>query len=130
MARQNARQHKICNVTFLDGDWTAPVAGQRFDIIVSNPPYIADGDSYLHSLEAEPAVALTPGPNGLEAIETIGRDCRAIIADGGTLLLEHGADQREGVAALLRRYGWSTIRCYDDHAGLPRATGALYKRAR
>jgi release factor glutamine methyltransferase len=130
VARQNARQHEICNITFLEGDWTAPVAGQHFDIIVSNPPYVADGDSHLRSLGAEPEVALTPGPSGLEAIETIAGDCRGIIAEGGTLLLEHGADQRDGVAEILHRYGWHTIQCYDDGAGLPRATGALFNRAR
>jgi release factor glutamine methyltransferase len=130
VARQNARQHELSNVTFLEGDWTAPVTGKRFDIIISNPPYVSAGDSHLQDLVAEPAVALTPGPSGLEAIEIIASDCPAILADGGTLLLEHGADQREAVAGILRRYGWHSIQCYDDHAGLPRVTGAFFNRAR
>ena len=58
------------------------------------------------------------------AIETLARDCRSIIDDDGILFIEHGAEQREAVAGTLAAYGWETIRCYDDYAGLPRVTSA------
>jgi release factor glutamine methyltransferase len=124
VARQNARQLRLCNLEFLEGDWTGPVAGRRFHVILSNPPYVREGDPHLDALAAEPGTALTAGPQGLEAIEIIARDCRNIIDPGGLLLVEHGSDQRDAVADLLTAYGWQSIRCYDDHAGLPRVTSA------
>jgi len=124
VARLNARQLKLCNVEFLQGDWTKPVAGRTFRIIVSNPPYVREGDPYLDALQAEPDLALTAGPGGLEVIETLARDFRLIIDAAGMLLIEHGADQREAVAGILATYGWGSIRCYDDYAGLPRVTSA------
>lgn len=125
VARENARQHKLCNVEFVEGDWVQPLAGHIFRVILSNPPYVREGDPYLDSLAAEPARALTPGPEGLEAIDTIARDCATIIDAAGILLLEHGSDQREAVADILASYGWRSIRCYDDYAGLPRVTSAI-----
>ena len=124
IAQQNARQLNLANVEFLQGDWIAPVAGQTFRIVTSNPPYVREGDPYLDSLQAEPDLALTAGPGGLEAIETLARDCRPIIDAEGMLFLEHGAEQREAVADILTAYGWGSIRCYDDYAGLPRVTSA------
>ena len=102
----------------------APVAGRCFRIITSNPPYVAEGDPYLEALQAEPDLALTAGPGGLEAIETLARDCMSIIDPDGHLFVEHGADQREAVADIFATYGWGSIRCYDDYAGLPRVTSA------
>ena len=124
VAAQNARNLSIPNVEFIEGDWTRPVADRRFKVIVSNPPYVREGDQFLESLQAEPDVALVPGPAGLEAIETIARDCVPIIEAGGRLFLEHGADQRDEVASVLSSYGWESIQCYDDFAGLPRVTSA------
>jgi release factor glutamine methyltransferase len=124
VAEQNARHLSIANVEFLQGSWTDPVQGRRFRIIASNPPYVREGDPYLESLRAEPNDALVPGPNGLEAIEMIARECVTIIDAGGILLMEHGADQRDEVAEILMSYGWESIRCYDDYAGLPRVTSA------
>lgn len=124
VAEQNARQLQLCNLEFLRGDWIAPVAGRTFRIIASNPPYVREGDPYLEALQAEPSLALTAGPRGLEAIETLARDCRSIIDAEGMLFVEHGAGQREAVADILATYGWQSIRCYDDLAGLPRVTSA------
>ena len=126
IARENARQLTLCNVEFVEGDWTQPVAGREFQLIASNPPYVASGDAALDALRAEPSVALAAGENGLEAIETLARDCRSIITAGGYLVLEHGADQREAVADLLSSYGWDGIQCYDDYSGLPRVTSAQF----
>lgn len=127
VARQNARQLMLGNVEFVEGDWTEPVAGRRFRVIVSNPPYVGEDDPHLESLTAEPDMALTSGAEGLDAIGILARDCRTIIEDGGLLLVEHGDEQREAVADLLGAYGWQSIRCYDDYAGLPRVTGAYFE---
>jgi len=126
VARENANQLTISNISFFQGNWTEPVADQKFKVIASNPPYVASGDAALDALRAEPAVALTAGEDGLESIAILARDCRTIIDDGGPLLLEHGADQRDDVAEVLLSYGWDRIRCYDDYSGNPRVTRAYY----
>lgn len=126
VARENARQLTIGNVEFLEGDWVQPVADRKFQIIASNPPYVASGDAALEALKAEPAFALDAGTDGLDAIAVIARDCPSIIEDDGVLVLEHGAAQRDAVAELLLSYGWGRIRCYDDYSGNPRVTSACF----
>jgi len=124
VAQQNARQLMIGNISFLEGNWIEPVAGQRFDVICSNPPYVSEGDEALKALAAEPMLALLAGSGGLDAIELLARDCVSIIADNGLLFLEHGATQKDQVAEILKSYGWTSIQCYDDYAGHPRVTCA------
>ena len=126
VARENANQHTIGNVDFVEGDWTEPVAERKFRIIVSNPPYVSSGDAALDTLSAEPLSALAAGEDGLDAISRIARDCPAIIEDDGVLVLEHGAEQRDQVAEILLSYGWQRIQCYDDYSGLPRVSSAHY----
>ena len=126
VARQNARQLAISNVSFLEGNWTGPVADLQFKVICSNPPYVSERDEALQVLAAEPQIALRAGDSGLDAIELLARDCTSIIADDGLLFLEHGATQKDQVAEILKSYGWTAIRCYDDYAGLPRVTCALF----
>jgi release factor glutamine methyltransferase len=126
VARENARQLAIGNVEFFEGDWTDPVADRRFRVIVSNPPYVASGDAALDALRAEPGLALRAGKDGLESIAVIARDCPAIIEEGGVLVLEHGAAQKDAVADVLLSYGWERIQCYDDYSGLPRVTSASF----
>ena len=126
VARENANQLTISNIEFLKGDWTEPVAGQEFRIIVSNPPYVPCGDEALKTLRAEPVGALQAGEDGLDSINKLARDCPAIIADDGLLVLEHGADQRNQVAEILMSYGWQQIQCYDDLSGLPRVSSAHF----
>ena len=126
VARQNARQLNISNVTFLEGSWTEPVSDQQFKVICSNPPYVAAGDEALAKLTAEPRLALTSGENGLDAIESLACDCTSIIANGGLLFLEHGATQKDHVAEILKSYGWTSIQCYDDYAGHPRVTCSYF----
>jgi release factor glutamine methyltransferase len=127
VARQNARQLELPNVKFLRGDWTGPVTDCRFDLIVSNPPYVRSGDPALAALRFEPPVALASGPDGLEAIRILARDCPPLLAPQGTLLLEHGAGQEDAVAAVLRAAGWCGVERCNDLAGRPRA--ALARRA-
>ena len=126
IARENARQLTICNVEFFEGNWTEPVADRKFHVIASNPPYVAHGDAALDALRAEPINALRSGEDGLDAIRMLGRDCRGVIEDGGLLVLEHGADQKQAVAEVLSSYGWEHIQCYDDYSGHPRVTSARY----
>ncbi|MEJ2129548.1 MAG: peptide chain release factor N(5)-glutamine methyltransferase [Woeseiaceae bacterium] len=127
VARENANRNSIPNVEFLQGDWTGPVAGRTFHVIVSNPPYVRDDDEALEKLTAEPLSALAAGDKGLDAIAVIARDCPAILADDGLLVLEHGAEQEQLVAELLKQHGWANIRCYKDYSGLPRVTSANRK---
>jgi len=128
VARENARQLFVSNVEFLEGSWTRPVAGQRFRVIVSNPPYVAAGDNALETLHSEPAIALAAGEDGLDSITVLARECTSIIEDNGQLVLEHGAEQRDQVAELLLSYGWEHIQCYDDLSGLPRVSSATYAK--
>jgi len=130
VAQTNVRTFDLANVTCLQGDWTTPVAAQLFHVIVSNPPYVAEGDAALEALQSEPDLALTSGADGLDAIRQISRECLEIIVDDGVLLLEHGNEQREAVAAILTADGWGDIACVDDYAGHPRMTTAKPKASR
>jgi release factor glutamine methyltransferase len=124
VARQNARQCEVPNIEFLQGDWCRPVGGRRFNVVVSNPPYVRSDDAALDALHREPRDALAAGADGLDAIRILARDCGARLAPGGVLLVEHGAEQHDDVAALLAGLGWSDVRCHNDYAGLPRVTVA------
>ena len=75
VAKNNAQALGLANVLCIEGDWTAPVADQKFRVIVSNPPYVAEGDAALEALAAEPDVALTSGADGLDAIRQLAHEC-------------------------------------------------------
>ncbi len=124
VARENARLLAPGNVTCLQGDWTEPVRGREFDLIVSNPPYVRADDEALAKLQHEPQSALVAGEDGLDAIRVLAVDCADVLTEGGALMIEHGADQADDTAALLARYGWSDVTCHNDLAGLPRVTVA------
>ena len=124
VARENARRLNLANVEFLQGDWTEPVAGRRFDLVVSNPPYVRHGDPALAALRHEPAVALSTGEDGLAAVRILARDCLPLLEPGSALILEHGVEQEEAVGRILRECGWSGVRCHADLGGRPRATVA------
>jgi release factor glutamine methyltransferase len=113
-------------VEFLAGPWYAPVAGQRFDAIVSNPPYIASGDAHLGAgdLRFEPAHALTDGSaDGLDSIRAIVAGARPHLNPGGWLLLEHGYDQAEAVARIFAAAGLAEFISIPDLAGIARVAG-------
>ncbi len=124
IARENVRQADLGNVECVNGDWTAAVAGRRFDLIVSNPPYVRADDEALETLRFEPVSALASGPDGLDDIRTLARDCPTVLVDSGYLLVEHGAEQPDEVASILSAAGWMDISCHNDLAGLPRVTVA------
>lgn len=126
MAVANARSITVSNVHFLAGDWFSPLAGERLDLIASNPPYIAASDPALDdpALRHEPAAALSSGPTGLEDLTTLIAGASACLLEAGWLVLEHGARQGPQVADLLVAQGFRHVRCHADLAGLPRVTEA------
>jgi release factor glutamine methyltransferase len=118
------------HVEWLRSDWWAALAQRRFDLIVSNPPYIAGDDAHLAALRHEPLMALTPGGDGLDALRHIAAGAAQHLWPGGRLLLEHGFDQAEAVSALLRSHGLHDVQTRRDLAGHPRCTGARLAAAR
>jgi release factor glutamine methyltransferase len=122
-------------IDWREGDWFealkahAPATGpKRFDVIVSNPPYIRRDDPHLRQgdLRFEPRAALTDEADGLSALRTLIAQAPAFLAPGGELWLEHGYDQSADVAALLSARGFQAVRSVADLAGIARATGARF----
>jgi release factor glutamine methyltransferase len=126
VARSNAGRLGITTIEFVQGDWLQPLRGRRFEIIVSNPPYIAEGDPALQALRAEPRVALSCGVDALAAIRDIISGARQCLAPGAWLVLEHGADQALSVAQMLVAAGYAHVRCYTDLSGRDRVTQAQW----
>jgi release factor glutamine methyltransferase len=122
IAAQNARDLEITRIRWHLGNWFKSLSGERFDLIVANPPYICAADPALVRLAAEPAMALTPGPSGLEALSAIIADAPQHLNADGWLLLEHGSTQAQDVASLLERRGFELIRTVQDFAGRARVT--------
>lgn len=126
VARENARRlNNICNTSFVQSDWFSALSGQRFDLIVSNPPYIAAGDEHLAQgdLRFEPMTALASGVDGLDDIRRIIAGAGAHIDAGGWLLLEHGYDQADAVRNLLLKNSFAEVFCANDLAGIERVSG-------
>ena len=130
VARNNAVTLGIANVEFREGDWFAPLRGERFDLIAGNPPYIALGDPHLEEgdLRFEPEAALSSGRDGLDAIRTIVRDAPAHLVPGGWLLLEHGWEQGGAVRALLSAAGFDDVSTVPDLEQRDRVTLGRYNR--
>ena len=121
-AHRNAEKLGL-QLSFVGGSWFSGLAGQRFDLIVSNPPYIAEGDAHLAALTHEPISALTSGPDGLDDIRLIVGQARNHLKPGGHLLLEHGYDQAEQVARLMHEAGFIDVATHQDLGGQNRCTG-------
>ena len=124
VAQANAKRLGL-PVQFARGNWLHGVAGQ-FDVIVSNPPYIAAADPHLAALRHEPLQALASGADGLDDIRTIVAQAPTHLQPGGWLLLEHGWDQAEAVQALLRAAGGEQVQSRKDLAGIVRCSGAQW----
>jgi release factor glutamine methyltransferase len=124
IARQNA-QRLGAQLRLLHSDWFSALADERFDLIVANPPYIADADPHLATgdLRYEPHGALASGSDGLEAIRRIVADAAEHLAPGGQLWLEHGYDQAAAVRQLFAAAGFIEVEQIPDLAGILRATG-------
>lgn len=130
VARANARGNGLERVEFRLGDWLVPLGEERFDLIASNPPYVADDDPHVGEgdLRFEPRIALTSGPDGLVAIRRIAQGARERLNPRGYLLLEHGYGQGEAVRAILADAGFEHIATLRDLEGRERVT--LGMRAR
>jgi release factor glutamine methyltransferase len=129
VARANGVRHGL-QVEWGLGDWWQPLQGRRFHLVASNPPYVAGDDPHLAALRHEPALALTPGGDGLSALAHIVRGAAAHLHDGGWLLLEHGHEQADAVCRLLADAGFAPIQSRADLAGRPRCSGGRWLVAR
>jgi release factor glutamine methyltransferase len=118
------------DIVALAGSWCAPLAGQSFDLIVSNPPYIADGDTHLVRLTHEPVSALVAGSDGLDDLRRIVAQASEHLKPGAWLLLEHGFDQAQAVQALLSNQGFVSVQSRPDLAGILRCTGGQWPRVK
>lgn len=123
VAQSNALQHHL-QVTFIESDWYQSLKPEKFDVIVSNPPYIAASDPYLSEgdLPAEPLQALSSGVTGLEALATIIQGADTYLSDAGWLVLEHGYNQQQAVTDMLAECGFSNISTLQDFNDLARVT--------
>ena len=128
VATENAKRLAIPNVHFLESDWFSALNGQRFDIIVSNPPYVATDDQHLSKgdLRFEPITALASGADGLEDIRLIVQQAGAHLNSNGWLLLEHGYDQAAQVRELLQRARFEAVFSAKDLSGFERCSGGRF----
>jgi len=124
VARRNASRHAVTNLELLQGDWFEPVGDQRFDIVVSNPPYVSADDPLLSgdSLRHEPREALTPGPDALRDLVRIIDEAPRHLEHGSHLLLEHGARQGELLRSKLVAQGFAHVVSHTDLSGQERVT--------
>lgn len=130
VAQENAQQLNIANVTFLQSNWLSHLNQQRFDIIVSNPPYIEAADVHLSQgdLRFEPRTALASGEDGLDDIRHIIAQAPTHLAPNGWLMLEHGYHQAPHVAHLLQQAGFDEVTHAIDLSGIQRVTLGCLKR--
>lgn len=124
VATENAQRLNVGNVRLLHSDWFSQLAGERFDLIVSNPPYIETGDVHLASgdVRFEPLGALASGADGLEDIRRISAEAKHHLCSGGRLMFEHGYDQALRVRQLLESDGFLEVASFLDLSGTERVT--------
>ncbi|HEY1724909.1 MAG TPA: peptide chain release factor N(5)-glutamine methyltransferase [Steroidobacteraceae bacterium] len=124
VARDNATRCGVGAVEFRLGRWFEPLPEQCFDLIVSNPPYIAEHDPALAQLRYEPAMALVAGATGMEALRDIVAQASGHLQPGGWLVLEHGINQAAELSVALVNAGFTRVRCHADLTGRDRVTEA------
>ncbi|MDX1488404.1 MAG: peptide chain release factor N(5)-glutamine methyltransferase, partial [Acidiferrobacterales bacterium] len=124
IADKNAKKHGLSRVEFRAGRWLAPFMGERAHIIVTNPPYVGQGDPHLGdpALNFEPVHALLAGRDGLDGIRHLIRHAHPYLHGNGWLLLEHSHEQAGAVTRLMRRGGYRHISTHRDYAGCERAS--------
>lgn len=125
VASDNATSLNVRNVMFRGGSWFEPARGERYDVIVSNPPYVAAADEHLAQgdLRFEPASALVAGEDGLADVRIIVSGACAHLVPGGWLLFEHGHDQALHCRELLSQAGFGDVQSWRDLAGTERVSG-------
>ncbi len=129
IAKRNAEKHGLQHINFVRSDWFSEINGGLFDLIISNPPYIAENDPHLQKggLPFEPKLALLAGPDGFDALEHIAERARDHLNPGGYLLLEHGYQQATGLKQILNQMNYSNIKAYTDLQGHLRVTQAQWR---
>lgn len=132
IATENRSRLGAQGVELLQGDLLIPLGERQFDLIVSNPPYVAPDDPHLQhgDVRFEPDIALSAAGEGLGLIRRLIEDSRPVLATGGWLLVEHGYDQASAVRALFRKGGYEQVQSKSDLAGIERVTGARNPTAR
>lgn len=131
IAKENAHRHNVHNISFLQGSWFEALAPSlKFDIIISNPPYIAKKDPHLlqGDVRFEPCSSLVAGEDGLDDIRLIIEQAVFYLKDGGCVMLEHGYDQAEKVAKILKKNRYTHVQSMKDFAGNDRVTMAVRPR--
>lgn len=128
IARENALERAV-EIDFVRSDWFESIKPGPFDLIVSNPPYVAIADPHLErgDLRFEPRLAAVAGADGLACLRKIATGARRHLRRGGALLLEHGYDQGESCPALLEQLGYADIADHRDLAGLPRVVTCVWR---
>jgi release factor glutamine methyltransferase len=124
IAQLNADKHHISNIQFYRSDWFADIPDIKFNLIISNPPYIAEDDRHLQQgdVRFEPQTALCAADQGLRDIKTIADAARHYLEPCGHLLIEHGYDQQHQVQALFKDLHYDKVQTYTDLSGQPRVT--------
>jgi len=124
VAKSNAERLQVGNIDFREGSWCAGLPENQFDLLLANPPYVAESDAHLQSgdLRFEPITALVAPDAGLGDIKIIVEASRAVLREGGWLLIEHGFQQRAAVAAVFAANEFGNIECKQDYAGQDRVT--------
>jgi release factor glutamine methyltransferase len=127
IAVENAERHKLNNVVLHEGSWLQPLSG-KFDLILSNPPYVGCSDPHLTQGDCrfEPKLALCPGEDSLQAFREIAGQSLHRLEEKGHLLLEHGFDQGPGVRKILQESGYTNVETHKDLAGLDRISSASH----
>ena len=129
VAQQNARKHNLPQINFIRSDWFTGIAIEsRFDLIISNPPYIAANDPHLQQgdVRFEPDTALVSGIDGLDDIRHLLTHAKHFLVSGGRLMLEHGYDQADAVTLLMAKAGYEAIKCEQDLSGNDRISYGHY----
>lgn len=124
VAKRNAEKHHVDTLRFYHSNWFADVPETLFDLIVSNPPYIAENDAHLSQgdLRFEPKISLSSAGQGLADISHIADHARNRLPTGGHLLVEHGYNQKMAVQTIFKKLGYDNVKTHDDLSGQPRVT--------
>lgn len=122
VAKHNAKKNHANPIVFYEGNWCDALPSQQYDIIISNPPYVAENDAHLAKLHYEPISALVSGKQGLDDIEKIASQAPHYLQPQGTLIIEHGYDQAEAVHAIFEKNNFTHIKNHRDLSNVPRFT--------
>jgi len=126
-AQRNGQLHDVANIKWVKSDWYNTIIPAKYDLIVSNPPYIAQNDPHLGDLSYEPQSALVSGIEGLDAIKEVIERAGDYLAVDGRIVLEHGYNQSEAVQRCLCERGFKDIKTIEDLNHQPRVTVATHR---